>query len=114
MCCVSDKNLKYQKLFQDYSEHLMESEMQVKPVEVFCWESEYTQPDSQIVMPSYLPALMDKEFNFCKGIPFKMCIWINTFSLVGHNPDIPEGEADLPNFHFWDWVQKAKILSIEK
>lgn len=94
----------------------MESEMQVKPVKVFCWkwESEYMQLDSQIGMSSYSSELIDKEHNLCKRVTFKMCIQINTFSLVAHNPDIPEGKADSSISIFQIECKKQKILNIEK
>ena len=93
----------------------MESEMQVNPVKVFCWkwESEYMQLDSQIGKSSYSSVLIDKELNFCKWVTFKMYIWINTFSLVAHNPDVPEGKADSSISIFQIECKKQKSLNIE-
>lgn len=99
-----------------FFEHLTESEMWITPVKVFCWkrESEYMQLDSQIGMSSYSLVLIDKELNFCERVTFKMCIWINTFSLVAHNPDIPEGKADSSISSFQIECKKQRILNIEK
>lgn len=43
-----------------------------------------------------------------------MCIQINTFSLVAHNPDILEGKADSSISIFQIECKKQKILNIEK
>lgn len=57
------------------------------------WESGNRRAESPTGMSSYSPVAIVKELNFCKGVTFEKCTWINIFSLVAQNTDIPEGKA---------------------
>jgi len=72
------------------------------------------QLDRQVGMSSYSPVLIDKELNFCKSVTFKICIWMNTFSLAAHNPDNPESKADSSISSFQIQCEKQKMLNIKK
>lgn len=78
------------------------------------WEPEYSRADSQTGMSSYSPVVIVKKLNFCKGGTFEKCTWINTFSLVAQNPDIPQGKAGPSGSIFQIEGKKQKILNIEK
>lgn len=76
------------------------------------WESEYRRADSPTAMSSYSPVAIVKELNFYKGVTFDKCTWINTFSLLAQNPDIPEAKAAPLGSIFH--IEGEKILNIEK
>lgn len=108
MCCASDKIPNSRSCSRVILDTRW-NQMQVNTVSLFWkWEPEYSRADSQTGMSSYSPVVIVKKLNFCKGGTFEKCTWINTFSLVAQNPDIPQGKAGSFWFHFSDWGEKAK------